>query len=138
MLTWVRTVRSLITKESAISWLERPRATLIKTSISRSVKGSSAGGSEDSYTKEGVHYYHVREFLITFERIAALCGMNYIPPFVVHQTSDLDSAQGISVYSDLYKKVLILLRDEGVDINAMNEFKYINEFILDQFESWSV
>lgn len=98
----------------------------------------SVGASEDSYTEEGIHYYPVREFLKPFERTAALCGMNYIPPFVVHHTSDLVTVEDISVFSDLYKKVLVLLRDTNIDIEAMNEFKYINDFILDQYESWSV
>jgi len=98
----------------------------------------TAGGSEDSYKIDGVHYYHVRDFLKTFERTAALCGMNYVPPFVVHHTSKLDTAQEISVYSDLYKKVVISFRDTDIDFKTLNEFKYINDYILDQFESWSV
>mgnify|MGYP000175951531 CR=1 FL=1 len=98
----------------------------------------TAGGSEDSYKEDGVHYYHVRDFLKTFERTAALCGMNYLPPFVVHHTSELISSEEISVYSDLYKKTIIMLRDGNVDFNTINNFKYINDFMLDQFESWSV
>jgi len=98
----------------------------------------SVGASEDAYTENGVHYYHVREFLRTFERTAVLCGMNYLPPFVVHHTSDLVTVEDISVFSDLYKKVLVSLRDKDIDIKAMNEFKYINDYILDQYESWSV
>lgn len=98
----------------------------------------TAGASEDSYTEGGVHYYPVREFLKPFERTAVLCGMNYIPPFVVHHTSELKNAQDISVYTDLYQKVLIALRDQNIDINAMNKFAYINDYILDQYESWSV
>ena len=98
----------------------------------------SVGASEDAYTENGVHYYHVREFLRTFERTAALCGMNYLPPYVVHHTSDLVTVEDISVFSDLYKKVLVSLRDKDIDIRAMNEFKYINDYILDKYESWSV
>ncbi len=98
----------------------------------------TVGASEDAYTENGVHYYHIREFLRTFERTAALCNMGYIPPFVVHHTSGLNTKEDISVYSDLYQKVLIMLRDQDIDINSMNEFQYINDFILDQFEKWSV
>ena len=98
----------------------------------------STGASAEAYTKEGVHYYDIREFLRPFERTAALCGMNYIPPFVVHHSSELIVQEEISVYSDLYKKIIIALRDKYIDINAMNEFDYINDFMLDQYESWSV
>ncbi len=99
----------------------------------------TAGGSEDSYKEDGVHRYHVRDFLRTFERTAALCGMNYLPPFVVHHTSELMSSEDIAIYSDLYKKVIISLMDlKDIDINTMNKFDYMNDYILDQFESWSV
>ncbi|MEM7008512.1 MAG: NAD(P)H-dependent oxidoreductase [Thermodesulfobacteriota bacterium] len=98
----------------------------------------TTGGSEESYSQQGVHYYNVGEFLKVFERTAALCGMNYIPPFVVHQSSDLKSHEDISVYSDLYQKVILTLRDTTLDIRSLSEFQYINEYILDQFESWSV
>jgi len=98
----------------------------------------TAGGSEDSYKEDGVHHYHVRDFLRTFERTAALCGMNYLPPFVVHHTSELMSSEDIAIYSDLYKKVIISLMDlKDIDINTMNKFDYMNDYILDQFESWS-
>ncbi len=88
--------------------------------------------------KTGVHYYDVREFLRPFERTAALCGMNYIPPFVVHHSSELIKLEEISVYSDLYKKIIIALRDKYIDINALNEFDFINDFMLNQYESWGV
>lgn len=98
----------------------------------------TAGGSEDSYKVDGAHHYHVRDFLRTFERTATLCNMNYLPPFVVHNTSDLNNAEEISVYSDLYKKVVMMLRDSDINLDEINEFKYINEYILDQYKSWSV
>lgn len=90
----------------------------------------TAGGSEESYTAEGVHYYHVRDFLRTFERTAALCNMNYLPPFVVHHTSDLITYEEISVYSDVYSQLVVFLTDNDIEINSMNEFKYINDYIL--------
>ena len=98
----------------------------------------TAGGGENSYNPDGVHYYHVRDFLRTFERTAILCGMNYLPPFVVHHTSDLNTAQEISVYTDLYKKVIIMLRDSDINLDTINQFKYINDYMLDQLESGSV
>ncbi len=94
----------------------------------------TAGGSKESYTESGVHYYSVGEFLRTFERTAALCNMNYLSPFVVHHTSELNSSNSVSVYKDLYKKVVMMLRDNDIDINAIKKFKYINDYIqhLDQ------
>lgn len=98
----------------------------------------SAGASEDSYKPDGMHYYPVRDFLRTFERTAALCGMNYLPPFVIHGTPELTTGEEISIYSDLYKKVIVFLRDNELDFSSINKFNYINDYMLDQFESWSV
>jgi len=98
----------------------------------------TTGGSEDSYKPDGVHKYHVREYLETFEQTAKFCEMKYLPPFVVHNTSELKTSQDISVYKDLYEKVITSLRDGDIDINSASKFKYINEYFLDQFESWSV
>ena len=98
----------------------------------------SAGGSEDSYKADGVHYYHVRDFLRTFERTAALCNMTYLPPFVVHHNSELATSEDIAVYGDLYRKVIVMLRDNEINFDAISNFKYINDYILDQYESWSV
>lgn len=98
----------------------------------------TAGGSQDAYKTGGAHYYPVREFLRTFERTAALCNMTYLPPFVVHHTSELVTVQDISVYSDLYRKVILMLRDGGIDFDAVNNFKYINGYMQDLYESRSL
>jgi hypothetical protein len=60
--------------------------------------------------------------------------MKYLPPFVVHNTFELKNSQDISVYKELYGKVIASLRDGDIDINSVSKFKYINDYFLDQFE----
>ncbi|MCZ6469423.1 MAG: NAD(P)H-dependent oxidoreductase [Candidatus Dadabacteria bacterium] len=97
----------------------------------------TTGGSEDSYKPDGVHKYHVRDYLKTFEQTADFCEMKYLPPFVVHNTFELKNSQDISVYKELYEKVITSLRDGDIDINSVSKFKYINDYFLDQYKSWS-
>ena len=96
----------------------------------------TAGGSKDSYTEQGVHFYSVGEFLRTFERTAALCGMNYLPPFVVHHTSELTTPESVTTYKDLYRKVIMMLRDTEIDLNAMSKFEYINDYLSNHDQPW--
>ena len=57
----------------------------------------STGGQIDAYGPGGMNRYAMAEFLRPFERTAALCGMHWAPPFVVHGAAllgpgDLDAA----------------------------------------------
>ena len=95
----------------------------------------TTGGSEDSYNEGGVHRYPISEYLKVFERTAKFCDMDYLPPFVVHNTSELHVNQDISVYKDLYQEVITALRDGEVDFNSLSRFKYINYYFSDLYES---
>lgn len=51
----------------------------------------SAGGSEESYSPQGYNHYPLDAFLPPYEQTAALCGLRFLPPFVLygaHQVSD--------------------------------------------------
>jgi glutathione-regulated potassium-efflux system ancillary protein KefG len=52
----------------------------------------SAGGSRDAYGPEGVNRYTIAELIRPWEQTATLCGMRWIPPFVIHNAGDLDDA----------------------------------------------
>jgi glutathione-regulated potassium-efflux system ancillary protein KefG len=43
----------------------------------------TTGGPISSYAREGPNFFSIREFLAPFEQTAKLCGMIYLPPFVV-------------------------------------------------------
>ena len=50
----------------------------------------SAGGGEPAYCSAGYNRLTVRELLAPLEQTARLCGMVYLPPFVVFGTHALD------------------------------------------------
>ena len=52
----------------------------------------SAGGSSEAYGPEGSNRYTIAELMRPWEQTAALCGMRWVEPFVIHNAGDLDAA----------------------------------------------
>lgn len=46
----------------------------------------TTGGGAQAYTPEGHNRFTMAELLRPFEQTAALCGMTWLPPFIVHGT----------------------------------------------------
>jgi glutathione-regulated potassium-efflux system ancillary protein KefG len=78
---------------------------------------TTAGGSEETYRRTGHNRYTIREFLAPIERTAALCGMAYLPPFVVYGTHSLDDEETARHAAD-YRRVVEALRDDELDVAA--------------------
>ncbi len=53
----------------------------------------TAGGREEAYQHEGYNRFTMRELLAPLEQTAVLCGMTWVPPYVVHGTHRLTEAQ---------------------------------------------
>jgi len=98
----------------------------------------TTGGSEDTYAKDGVHAHDLRKFLLPFEQTAVFCGMEYLPPFVVHNTQSGLSREEIAIYRELYEKLIVSLRDGEIDYNKLKDMHYLNDYFLDEYNSWSV
>jgi glutathione-regulated potassium-efflux system ancillary protein KefG len=47
----------------------------------------SAGGSMEAYSSAGKHRMPLRNYLQNFEGTAHICGMDYLPPFVVYESN---------------------------------------------------
>jgi glutathione-regulated potassium-efflux system ancillary protein KefG len=53
----------------------------------------STGGGEEAYRPEGFNRFTIRQLLAPFDQTAYLCGMNFVPPFVIHGTHRLQMAE---------------------------------------------
>ena len=49
----------------------------------------TAGGKRDVYQSAAFDRFTMRQFLLPFEQTAVLCGMHYLPPFVLRGTHHL-------------------------------------------------
>lgn len=53
---------------------------------------ASTGAAEDSYHPQGYNRYFFDAFLPPYEQTAALCGMRFLPPLVLHGARSTDRA----------------------------------------------
>jgi glutathione-regulated potassium-efflux system ancillary protein KefG len=77
----------------------------------------TTGGRESAYRQGGHNRYTVAELLRPIEQTATLCGMDCLPPFVVHGTHGMTSEE-LRSHADDYRRTLIALRDGAVDLEA--------------------
>ena len=54
---------------------------------------ASTGGSEQSYRTDGYNRYFFDAFLPPYEQTAALCGMRFLPPLVLHGAHKASEAE---------------------------------------------
>ena len=91
----------------------------------RMLSAISAGGHEESYRSDGSNRFTVNELLAPIAQTARLCGLEYLPPFVLYGThayGDDDIARA----ADAYGRVLAALRDGRIDVAAARALPRIN------------
>jgi glutathione-regulated potassium-efflux system ancillary protein KefG len=81
----------------------------------RLLSAISAGGPERAYREGGHNRFTVRQLLAPLEQTARLCGMEYLPPFVVFGTHRLGEEQIRDAAAE-YRRLLVALRDDRVDL----------------------
>ena len=90
----------------------------------------SAGGGESAYGTSGHNRFSVRELLAPVEQTATLCGMRFLPPFVVFGTRSL-TPDDRSVEAERYRTLIEALvagepdqaeRARLQDANTVNDF----------------
>ena len=85
----------------------------------------STGGSESAYSREGLNRFTMRELLAPIEQTARLCGMSFLPPFVVHGTHAFKDAE-VDRHANDYRRLLEGLRKGRVDFAQTDEMSRIN------------
>ena len=66
---------------------------------------ASTGGPEDSYRPDSYNRYFFDAFLPPFEQTAALCGMRFLPPLLLHGAHRADDAE-IAEHAEVYAQRL--------------------------------
>jgi glutathione-regulated potassium-efflux system ancillary protein KefG len=85
----------------------------------------TTGGRESAYGAQGLNRYSMRQFLRPLEQTACLCGMHFLPPFIVHGTHQLTPA-AIAQHAADYLQVIKALRDGRFDLAAVSDYPQIN------------
>jgi glutathione-regulated potassium-efflux system ancillary protein KefG len=89
----------------------------------------TAGGSTAAYQRNGYNYFTIRELLAPFEQTVKLCGMVYLPPFVISGTLAMKNADEIAGFAMLYRRAVENLRDDRFQAGEFDQVKYLNEIL---------
>jgi glutathione-regulated potassium-efflux system ancillary protein KefG len=86
----------------------------------------TTGGGANAYRRDGYNRYTIRELLAPIEQTAYLCGMTYLPPYLIQGTHRLDEEQ-IASEAARYRQLLTMLHDDAIDLTAAQRLPYLNE-----------
>ena len=79
----------------------------------------TTGGKEEAYCPGGFNRFTCRDLLAPLEQTAHLCGMEFLPPFIVHGTHGMSRSE-MRQHARDYHRLLAALRDGHVDTVAAN------------------
>ena len=85
----------------------------------------STGGKKEVYCKEGRNHFTINQFLTPFNQSANLCGMTYLPPFVVHGSHTISDKE-LENFTQMYHDLIVMLRDEKVKFSELLSKEYSN------------
>jgi glutathione-regulated potassium-efflux system ancillary protein KefG len=89
----------------------------------------TTGGREQAYTHGGKNRYTMRELMAGFDQSAHLCGMRYLPPFVVHGALRLTTEEDVAPDARRYRALLEALRDRTLDLDVASRAERLNELV---------
>jgi glutathione-regulated potassium-efflux system ancillary protein KefG len=87
----------------------------------------STGGGEKAYQKGG-NRFTIRQLLAPLERSATLCGMVFLPPYVVHGTHSLTS-QDIKNRAEEYSRLIGALSEGKVNYSKAVKLECCNSYL---------
>ncbi|MBU0945685.1 MAG: NAD(P)H-dependent oxidoreductase [Proteobacteria bacterium] len=85
----------------------------------------TTGGNESLFQHDGNHGNTMIEFLAPIRQSAYVCGMDFLPPFVVHGTRNI-TQQEITQSGEDYRKMIVSLRDGKVNLEAARSQQRLN------------
>ncbi len=97
----------------------------------------TAGGGAAAYRPGGYNRFTVRQLLAPIEQTARLCGMEYLPPWVVFGTHRLTGTE-IAAAADAYGALIRRLVDDTLDVADRIEADTLNDVLaptLDRTEA---
>lgn len=87
----------------------------------------TTGGSRSSFSSEGHHRFSLVEYLRPIEQVAYLCGLKYLPPFVVYGTYRLDEEE-LNRTVKAYREIVLTVQ-QNIDEKEMAPFSNLNEWL---------
>ena len=88
----------------------------------------TTGGSSQAYTKESINQHTLREFLIPIEQTAKLCGMIYLPPYLIQGTHRFTEKE-IEIHTKNYIQLLKDLCEDKFKTEELIQYETLNDFL---------
>ena len=104
-------------------WAYGREGTALRGKVTLSV--ITTGGRESAYQRDGHNRFTMRELLAPIEQTAHLCGMEFLPPFVVHGTHGMTPEEMDEHARDL-RQLLESLRDDRLARERLRDLPRIN------------
>lgn len=79
---------------------------------------ATTGGSKDDYSVDGGNGRSFDQYMFPLRQTAILCGMEFLPPFVLHSANRLDAVAAQN-HIEAYPALLEALRDGRLDRSAV-------------------
>lgn len=89
----------------------------------------TTGGGISDYTEDGGNRRVFEQFLYPLEQTATLCGMEYLPPFILYSANHL-AEEAVQLHIRSYSRLLTALRDDRFDIPALRLLPTFGSFNL--------
>lgn len=90
----------------------------------------STGGGESAYREEGHNRHTIRQFLAPIEQTFLLCGMEYLPPFLINGTHGMTVEQ-IDEFATDYRRTIEILRDRRLSLEMAQHRERLNRCFED-------
>lgn len=87
----------------------------------------TTGGPATAYQHDGRNRFTMRELLAPWDQTAFLCGMRFLAPLVVHGSFRLGSDEDVAPHAELYRRVLLALRDDTLDLSRAQQASYLQD-----------
>jgi glutathione-regulated potassium-efflux system ancillary protein KefG len=89
----------------------------------------STGGTQESYSVEGLHKATMRQVLIPIEKMAQFCKMTFLPPYVIRAIHPVYSDK-VRYHRVDYNELLELLYNDKLDIQRAAKLDYLNDYFI--------
>jgi len=88
---------------------------------------ATTGGPEEAYTAEGYNHFSVRQLFAPLEQMASLCGMTYLPPFILHRARSAKALKLVDPHLEAWEHLLEALTHDTLDLASVRDADKLNE-----------
>lgn len=89
----------------------------------------TTGGSKESYTAHGHNRRPITEYLLPFRQSAWLCGMQWLPPFVLYAYHVLPDGEHLKAIAQQLKDLLEAIQQDRLPPEQLQRASYLTDLL---------